>query len=224
MNIIFSMVWAIICGYLAVVTLDIDKAKKHKFFYSEEKNVDITLKKNTIVIGAILAFVIAFSTSLKILIDVSDVVNVGKLLIILLILIGSACFDYREHRIPNIFPLVLSVSGIVFLIVGIVTKQEGAMSYVVSSTFATFGCVLGLIVASALTNKGIGAGDVKIMGALAFVGGVYLVCGVLFFSVFTCALIAVALLVTKRKTLKEVVPFAPFILMGYVISIFTSIY
>lgn len=226
MEILLSIIIAIVCSYLAIVTLDIEKAKKYKFFYSQENDEceKISLKKRTIWGSTVLIFLVAFLTSLKILTEVTDVLNVCKMLIALVILTGSACFDFREHRIPNIFPLMLSISGVVFLILGIVIKQNGAMSYVVSSAFATFGCVIGLMVAAALTNNGIGAGDVKLMGALALLGGVYLVCGVLCFSVFACAIVAVFLLLLKKKTLKEAVPFGPFILIGFVISIFLSIF
>lgn len=227
MKIILSIIMAIVCSYLAIVTLDIDKAKKFKFFYSPEKSEDykeVTLKHNKILLGSILVFVIAFCTTMRIFSGVSNVLNICKMLTALFVLTGSACFDYREQRIPNIFPLVLSVSGMLFLIVGLITKQDGAISYMVSSAFATFGCMIGLIIVSVLTNKGIGAGDVKLMGALAITGGVYLICGVLFFSVFLCAIVAVVLLLSKKKTLKEVIPFGPFIYMGYIVSIFTSIY
>lgn len=226
MKILFSIITAIICGYLAIITLDIEKAKKYKVFYSNDSEhyEKVTLKIKIIWLVAILVTGLSGLTSYMIFSELDDVLNICKMLVSLIVLSGSSCFDLREHRIPNIFPLILSVSGIVFLVIGILIRQEGALSYVVSSAFATFGCVISLMIASVLTNNGIGAGDVKLMGALAMIGGVYLVCGVLCISVFACALVGVILLILKKKTIKDGVPFGPFIFIGFVISIFTSIY
>ncbi|MBQ8627784.1 MAG: prepilin peptidase [Agathobacter sp.] len=227
MSYFITIIVTIICGCLGAIALDIDYSKKIPVFYSknlEAEEKEVRFEKSKIIsIIAVVCFLSAIC-AFKIVASVSDPINLCKMLISLIVVVGSACFDYREHRIPNIFPLILSLSGIVLLVIGFIVQQNGAMSYVISSSFAAVGCAICLTVASALTGQGIGAGDIKLMSALALVGGVYLICGVLFYSVIICAIVAVILLIFRKKSLKEAVPFGPFILLGYVITIFMSIY
>lgn len=148
-----------------------------------------------------------------------DVLNVLKLSVALVCLTGSACVDYIEHRIPNLFPGVLAVLAMLFLAAGFLIKQDGASAYVFSSVFAALACSVCLIVSNFLSHQGIGLGDIKLITALALMGGVYIAGGTLFFSMTACALVSSCLLITKKKTMKEAVPFGPFILLGYMLTI-----
>lgn len=221
-----AVIIAFICSIVAYAALDIKIAKRVSLFHivSLEEYKEAQLEPKKIYIVTAVIFLISLMTALSILQSITEPLNIVKMFTALVMLVGSACFDYREKRIPNIFPLILSVSGIVLLILGHILQQNGAMSYVISSTFATVGCAICLTVASALTKQGIGAGDIKLMSALAIVGGVHMICGVLFFSVVSCSIAALYFIITKKKSLKETVPFGPFIFLGFVISVFTSMY
>ena len=111
----------------------------------------------------------------------------------------GSCNDYREHRIPNIFPFIIAVSGIVCLIVGYFVSQKGAQAYIVSSLFAVASVALGMIVIYFLSKHGIGMGDIKLLCALSILGGVYLISGVIFFAMLSCSITAISLLITKKK-------------------------
>ena len=221
MEIIVAMLIAFICGCFAYATLNINISRKIPALY---KNDDEDVKKMQLSSGFIyilVAFILLSSgiTSYSILTYVSDWLNISKTLFMLVIVTGSACFDLREHRIPNIFTGVLFVFGIASLVIGFVISQDGALSYVVSSVFACAGCTLALIVVSFFTKQGIGAGDIKLLAAIAITGGVALICGVMFFSVIYCAICAIFLLVTKKQSRKDLLPFGPFIYLGFITSI-----
>lgn len=221
-----AIIWGLLCGGMAYAALDIEISKKIHLFYRtciEGVNIKV-LSRKQIYMTTGLIFVISLSAVIKILRDTSDILNISKMLLSICILTGSACFDYREHRIPNIFPIMMSISAIIILITGLAIQQEGAEAYMVSSAFATVGCAACLTIASLLTKQGIGAGDIKIMSALALIGGVSLVCSVLFFSVVSCSVVSAVYLISRKKTLKSSLPFGPFILFGFIISIFTSMY
>lgn len=156
--------------------------------------------------------------------EIAEKINIIKMYTALVCLSGAACNDYRVYRIPNIFPIVMAITGLCCLAYGCYSMQDGAMAYVVSSLYATIGVAISMVLISILTKNGIGMGDIKLLCSLSLIGGVYTICGTLFFGMIFCAIVAVCMLVTKRKTMKESLPFGPFIYIGYLISIYMSIY
>ncbi len=223
MSVIVAMLTAIACAGISYITLDkniTDHVRILKRRAGTETEVSRVLSRGTIYALTLGIFFLSFAAALKITTKLSDVINICKMLTALFCLCGAACMDYREYRIPNIFPLVLAVAGILCLAAGYITGQPGGVSYIVSSAFAAVVSVLCLIGASILTNHGIGFGDIKLVGALAISGGVYTIYGTLLYGVLLCAAMAVVLFVTKKKKLQESLPFGPFLLAGYAITIF----
>ncbi len=192
--------------------------------YEAEPGDSKRLAKKTKAVLTVVCFVLSFAAAMRILAKLSDGINICKMLSALVGLFGVACIDYREHRIPNIFPLALALIGIFSLAAGYMTDQQGAVSYIISSVFATVVTVLCLTGASVLTNHGIGFGDIKTIGALAIIGGVYTIYGTLLFGVLLCSALSVFFFLTKKKGLKESLPFGPFILAGYLITVIISKY
>ena len=82
-------------------------------------------------------------------------------------------------------------------------------------------CLVMLLVISMFTKGGLGMGDVKIMSSLGFLCGLRTVCYVMTVALFVCALCSSALLLTKKKQLKDLLPLGPFlwIAMGVLILI-----
>lgn len=224
---VISVATVITCFLLANLTLDQNKLKKISLLRpripdegaggKQLKQAHIRLFSGFIAIGAAV-------TVWRLSITGYGAFNTLKLSIALICLTGSACVDYIEHRIPNIFPLVLAVGAAAMLTIGCVTKQEGAIGYVMSSVFAAAVSAACLIIGSFLSHNGIGMGDIKLITALALMGGVYTVGGTLFFAMTMCALVSCYLLITKKKTIKGSIPFGPFILLGYMLTICASIF
>ena len=156
--------------------------------------------------------------------QVHDGLNAVKLAVALVLLTGGACVDYIEQRIPNFFSGALALSATVLLSAGFVLGQEGALEYVGSGVFAAAASGACLTVGSVLSHQGIGFGDIKLIAALALMGGIYIVGGTLFFAMLLCAATSGFLLITKKKTLKEAIPFGPFILIGYMLALCLIIY
>lgn len=227
MNYVIAILIAIICICLSYITLDQELTNKLLIFnlVSAEKikgtkKIDHSVR---VIVSCVIG-VISFGVVLKIFEDVSDWINICKMILSLICLLGAAGVDFREHRIPNIFPLIMVVGGMACLGLGIAFSQEGAISYIVSSVMATIGCAICLTVASILTKQGIGLGDIKLLCSLALVGGVYVFCGTLFFSVIFSSIAAIILLARKKKSMKEAIPFGPFIWAGYIVTVVMTIY
>ncbi len=227
MDYLISAVLALLCAGLTYITIDEKRMAKCKWLKpadadAEYANLQIRRELQMIIIALIA--VVTFAAVWKIRQDVHDIYNQLKMYTALLCLTGAGVVDFREYRIPNLFPLVMAVVGVLLLALGLITAQEGALSYVISSVFSTVVVTLLMTAASFLTKSGIGAGDIKLMAALSLIGGVYTVGGSLFFGITLCAVAAIVLLLTKKRNLKGSLPFGPFLYFGYLASIFTSLY
>ena len=215
-----------LCLYLARTALDTGKLDTIPWLRPKETTPDaysLRLDARTIRIAALALTGFAAFTLWRMLAAVSNPLNVAKLSLALACLTGSACADAVEHRIPNIFPAVLSVSAVILLTVGFFTEPDG-LAYIISSVYATVASTICLLLAYFLTRRGIGEGDIKLVAALALMGGVSATAYTLLFSVVLSALAAAFLLLTKRKTMKQTVPFGPFILAGYMLSICLAVF
>ena len=155
----------------------------------------------------------------KIVDSVSDGLGIARMLILVLAMAGAACVDYRERRIPNFFPGILALSAIVLLGLGLVLQKDGAIAYITTNFLSAVCCAVFLFLAAALSKQGIGAGDIKLVAALAMIGGVYAVIGTLLFGVTLCCVGAVICLVTKKKNLSGSLPFGPFLFVGLIVSV-----
>ena len=169
---------------------------------------------------SVLLMLVTFFSMLEIQSKVFSALGIIKMAISTICMIGAACFDLREHRIPNFFPAFLAISALILLALGFILDETSAIAYVVSSGFAAIGCVVFLLVASALTKGGIGAGDIKLIGALALMSGVYTIIGTLFFGVVSCSVTTLVALILKKKKMSSAVPFGPFLLLGYIVTLF----
>ena len=225
MKYVTALIISVFSVIIAYCTLDENISNKIIFLKRKGDEVFQSKKitKLQIKIIAIIIFILNVFCVISIMTSV-DYINIIKMIVTIFCVTGAACNDYREHRIPNIFPLVIAVTGIVCLTVGYFTGQQGAQAYIVSSVFATTVVALSMVVVYFLTKHGIGMGDIKLLCALSIVGGVYLISGTIFFAMIACSVTAIILLIMKKKTIKDGVPFGPFIYMGYIVSILFSVY
>lgn len=209
---------AILCFWLATVCLDQGRVHNSRFLRSHDPGLQIAekqLDKKQILWLSLPVALGAAAALWQLTARVHDPVNFFKLALALLCLTGSACVDFIEQRIPNIFPGVLAVGAMLTLTFAYMTGRDGAVGYIISGVFAaavSSGC---LLIGSILSHQGIGIGDIKLVAALALAGGVYIVGGTLLFGMTACAAVSLCLLATRKKTLKGAVPFAPFLLLGY---------
>jgi prepilin peptidase CpaA len=117
------------------------------------------------------------------------------LLVLLTLLIGAAVYDVRYRKIPN----WLSMSGIVlgFAINFAIGPPEGGVMFALKGFAVGFGLYLGLYVLRAM-----GAGDVKLMGAVGALVGAERWFGIFLVTAIVGGVMAL-LLVTVRGRLKK---------------------
>ena len=74
--------------------------------------------------------------------------------------------------------------------------------------------ILGI--ANKLSKGGIGLGDVKLLSCIGFMCDIYIVIKTLTLALLACICILGVLLILKKQTVKDHLPFAPFIHIGFI--------
>ena len=132
-------------------------------------------------------------------------------LLFLAILLVIAFIDLRSFRIPD--PLVVVLFGLGALKMVL----EGSYVSSLSGFLALFGFFFLLHL---FFPKGMGFGDVKLAGSIGLFLGLRL--GVLsaFLAFISGGLVGVVLVVLRKKTLKDPLPFGPFLALGALLGLF----
>ena len=126
----------------------------------------------------------------------------------------TAIVDIRIRIVPNELVLLMLVLGLAFQV------AEFGISGILTALLCMFGMIiLFSAVAGFVGFDKVGAGDVKLAGTMGLVLGFPgVIAGLVIMSVVFVAFTLIGLL-TKRLTLKTMVPFAPFMMTGLVLSL-----
>lgn len=129
-----------------------------------------------------------------------------------------AWIDKREKRIPN--KILLWMSGIrafILLVECIVyTKYWGTI--LLNFTGAAFVAGGMFLFCYLLSRGGMGAGDVKLLTVVGFYVGLGTIFTDIFLTVCVAAFYTVIFLILKKIKMKEEISFAPFVLVGTVLT------
>jgi len=133
------------------------------------------------------------------------------------VLLAIGGIDLKEQLIPD--SLVISI-----LIISVIHKS--LLYFISDIPFEIIGSILGLILAGGLfllivilSKGGMGGGDVTLIGALGFVLGVRDIFITIFLSFILGSIISLFLLGFKIKTRKDPIPFGPFIILAFFITL-----
>ena len=133
--------------------------------------------------------------------------------IVLCVLCYCAVIDVRSHRIPN--PAVLAILGLAVLhmtLEGIVTRSFHPL-------LQGFGGFLAGIVPFALiillTRGGMGAGDMKLFGAVGAFLGLRMAVAFILLTIVLAGFVSAFWLLSSRKDRKAAIPMAPFMAVAY---------
>lgn len=135
------------------------------------------------------------------------------------LLVALSVIDVRHHRIPNVlvYPAVLVSAGFV-----VVADLAGGHLDALRGLLGFLAYGVGLLIVALIAPKGMGMGDVKLAFSLGLFLG-WLGWGQVFLGGFLAfllgALVGVALIATKIKSRKDVVPFGPFLALGAMLTI-----
>lgn len=135
----------------------------------------------------------------------------------LLFLLCAAFFDYRTHLIPNFLIIVMLLSGAVLLGAVFLLDRSAFAPTILSAAGGLIFCFPVFCFLSILTRNGLGMGDVKLISAMAWLLGLTVTLLSVLFGLVLCSLIAIGLMLMKRKSKTDLLPFGPFLFGGYLL-------
>ncbi len=128
--------------------------------------------------------------------------------------------DLKTQLIPNTLTLFGLIVGILFrvtqavLLASNIPLMEGSLGFLAGA--------VPLFIIIVLSRGGMGAGDLKLMAVVGLFLGSSLTLLTLFYASITGGVVALFLLILKKKGRKSTIPFGPFLVLGTYISIFVG--
>lgn len=147
--------------------------------------------------------------------NAQGIVNFSKISLCMLILFMVVVTDIELSVIPNLFVIILLLSRFVFLIFDLLDPNMEAWTLLLSNLVIAVIIVAFLIIMSVLTRGGLGAGDIKLYGAIAFLLNFSAVVFTLFIALLGASLLSIVFLIAKKKKLRDSFPMGPFICLGF---------
>ena len=132
------------------------------------------------------------------------------------IIVAVFIYDLKHLVIPNLLIILLLVVGLASLFIHIVNFAQ-----YLTGLFIGFGLFFLLYL---LFPKGIGFGDVKLAGAIGLFLGFKLTILAILLSFFSGAIVGLLLIALGKKTMKDPIPFGPFLALGAIASLFFGEY
>lgn len=152
----------------------------------------------------------------------ADVIYIVKRIFLLGIMWPVAICDYKEMRIPNKFILCGVIIRVLLLLVEFIVSPDTALAMLIYEGIAVIGVFVICILCAAISKGSLGMGDVKLLMLMAMFLGIEGICYSLFVSLVFSFIIASGLLIFKKKSRSDIIPFAPFILAGTCVSLILS--
>lgn len=142
--------------------------------------------------------------------------------LVLLWLVILGYIDAREKIIPN--GLIGLGLGAWVLLVALEIFLGGApwAQLLVFSAIGGLACGGLLFIIALIAKSALGMGDVKLFFVLGLLYGLSDAYGILLFSVICMGLVSLVLLALKKVTTKSTIPMAPFVVLGFLLSIFAG--
>lgn len=139
-----------------------------------------------------------------------------RVLLCLVTITAAAIYDRKLRIIPNYLPFSLIVAKLIFFVAEFFVFDDFLVN-ALSSIVALASTFIVLTIANKISHDGIGAGDIKLLSALGFFAGFSVVVTLSVASLLVCSIISIVLIGFKKLTVKDSLPFAPFILIGFLI-------
>lgn len=148
-----------------------------------------------------------------------DVFTMLKRLILLCVIWPLAYIDYKTYRIPNTF-IIYGLSCRAVLVPFELMLNPYFRVAVMSELIAATALFLAALLCTICLRGSIGAGDMKLFVVMGLFLGLEMIWSAVFTALLISFLIAVYLLIMKKKTKKDSIPFGPAIVSSVYLSIF----
>ena len=134
----------------------------------------------------------------------------------------AAALDWKYKKIPNDIILTGVIFRVIMLIPEFISERENILANLISEGIALAVIIVVVLICLLLMKNSIGMGDFKLLMVMAICQGINGIITSVFLSMLVSFFVAVALLLTKKKTRKDTLPFAPCILIGTLTGVFLT--
>lgn len=150
--------------------------------------------------------------------------NLLRLVLLGTLLTAAAYIDALSHKIPNWIVLCTAAVFAGCTVLDFVLSGTDAVPMALNSVLAAAVFFVVFFLVRLASRGGVGYGDIKMITAAALILGIYGTFSFLLVSHVLAAVAAIALLVSKKATRKDGLPFGPFFYLGYLITILTGMF
>ena len=146
-----------------------------------------------------------------------------KRTLLLAVIWPLAYTDYKTYRIPNIFIILgLIIRVIILAFEFLFYNLETALSILLFDAIAAAGLLLASFLCGLILKNSIGMGDMKLFAIMGLMLGMDILSSV-FVSLLIAFIVSIVLLISKKKTKKDMIPFGPCVVIGTFVSIAWSV-
>ena len=217
MNYLFLIILTVIYCFAICYAIQIKTSEKNDV-KSRIKLVFPKGKLNILTFSVALVALVVFAIFIEYIYDNTLLDNI-KFVSIIAILCSAAYTDWDDHIIPNKLILEALILRIVLFLIELIidintTLIKGTNELIAACVILVLGFVGSLIL-----KGSIGMGDVKLIAIMAlFLGASGMVCS-LVISLIVAFIYCIIMLISHKKHKKDIIPFAPSLLVGTYISI-----
>jgi len=147
-----------------------------------------------------------------------DVFATLKRMILLCVIWPLAYIDYKTYRIPNTFILYGLICRAVLIPIELMFNPYFRVD-IISELIAAAALFAAALLCAVCMRGSIGAGDMKLFLVMGIFLGLEAIWSAMFLSLLVSFVAVIYLLVTKKKSKKDVIPFGPAIVIGVYLSV-----
>lgn len=143
-----------------------------------------------------------------------DIISFYKYLIVFTLIFDAVLIDIEKQLIPNLLCLVMLAIVLLINSYQILQNMEAMSVYIINYAIGGGLAFIIFFVAKLISRNGIGAGDIKLMTVIGLCVG-YNIIDVIFYILLVAFCYSVFMLITRKAKLKDSLPMAPFIYIGF---------
>lgn len=180
----------------------------------------VVSKKNILIYSTIFIVInIAIAIFFMVMYNSNSVLFSLKRFCVLALLWPVGLIDFKTYKIPNAFILIGLILRVILIVPELIFENTYVLGNLITEVIAAVAISLAAFLCSICMKNSIGYGDIKlfiIMGLFLGMNGIWTA---VFMSLIVAFFVAIFLLATRKKGKKDVVPFAPSIMIGTYISV-----
>lgn len=169
--------------------------------------------------GSMIAISIGISVLFAMVYTSNEFVFSLKRIVLLSVMWPVAYTDMTSYRIPNVFIIFGLICRGAILIYELFVFGFSVWTILLPEVIASVALVVAALLCALIIKNSIGFGDIKLFAIMGLMQGLDGIWGSIFVSLIISFIVSAVLLISKKKTRKDTIPFGPALVAGTFISI-----